>query len=213
MTYEELTKKFTELADIVIREWLCIPENLKEKMPLDGWAIISIPVTFVTKSRGEVGAKICINAVGYPLVVVKPKRGQGQDAINIVVSPDQQSYDDFVKKFELALFRKTNIQLEGNLVEGTFTRAYYDMRHAIEDYFKKANKWASVSQFELWREKRGKALMVNSLLNISKICDDSRSTIGPSKTLAQIREIADTAVRHDHFPPIQKDIIITLPPE
>lgn len=224
MEWKELIQKFEALGKFFAREYECMPLRVaKEIWAEKNISPISIPISFKTKEGKEIAAKMRLATSGR--ISIWPKRKVSKDLAMLgvpvcmeLVNPASTSfepsgsYESCVHQIATLLSVNLYSGIAGVIIE----RAYYDLRYAIENHFKRINKLASKEEKMYWNVKRRLSRTVKGLAEIAKICDESRKTVGKSYTLASIRKEAEAALQETltYCYPIQADddeVIPSLP--
>ncbi len=226
MEWEELIKKFNVLADFFARQYGHMPYQVKKKC---GGEIV-IPMVLEDYERRKFFVKIIVGA-NNNVISVREARDSNSTLTSLelhltplkVLNEDKlpDSYVDFTFKVQNMLkfchrYRnQTYTNFDQDFAQNALNRAYYDLRQAVERYFRRASQKASKEQWEHWLMKTLNSRKDERLLGIIRLCKESRKTVGNSKTIANIRCKAEEALGRDDsfvYRP-ESGITITLPSE
>lgn len=203
MKWEELVKKFKDLAEFSMREYWRIPPKVRKKCG----DLVVVPIVLEAVGRERLKAKMQLCTYNGHIRILRAKRppkwGLTRTEVCIVSVgldeiPDSDevpdSYEDFVNEAGQMLADSGGGKtIDLVLAKNTLDRVYYDLRHGVKKYFELANKKASKEQREFWLANRMEYRYHRGLTEVIEICQKSRAEVS-SKIIRDIRKQAEEAL-------------------
>lgn len=217
--WRELLEKFKALSEVFAEEFILLHKSMLRKF--HGKALpeilISIPLLFPTQKGNKFYARLSLYT---PLkeerpiasISVMPKQTwsaffldfhrEESNSQQWIVLPNTiegcgGSYPLFIAGLKNLSKSQINTQQDTIIDDAVFSilrTAWCNLRDAMIKYFDNVNKKALWEERILWRSNRERTQLQTGLKEITRMCEESRSTIGPSKAFKAVRVCAESAL-------------------